>query len=191
MSNEVVKTQIMTEQQFNESPLKNVMSYQDYFINALKSGSAFNFGKSQFTLKNNNNLFGFGFATNPYKTEQKTLKEELYEKIANVKDPAIRQQILDGLSGANTPSKMFVDMLIKRYEKKQAQFEQAWAEYQASKDNLAFYKKVMETLEKKYANSESDYENGLVSKAEKNYKNSEMYSDILLSKASDIAHRLA
>lgn len=36
---------IMTEQEFNKSPLKSVMSYQDYFTRALKSGSAFNFAK--------------------------------------------------------------------------------------------------------------------------------------------------
>ena len=36
---------IMTEQEFNKSLLKNVMSYQDYFTRALKSGSAFNLAK--------------------------------------------------------------------------------------------------------------------------------------------------
>lgn len=36
---------IMTEQEFNKSPLKSVMSYQDYFTRALKSGSAFDFAK--------------------------------------------------------------------------------------------------------------------------------------------------
>lgn len=36
---------IMTEQEFNKSPLKSLMSYQDYFNKALKLGSAFDFAK--------------------------------------------------------------------------------------------------------------------------------------------------
>lgn len=37
---------ILTEQQFNSSPLKNVMSYKDYFDKALKLGSAFTFSRA-------------------------------------------------------------------------------------------------------------------------------------------------
>ncbi len=36
---------IMTEQEFNKSPLKGLMSYQDYFTKALKSSSTFDFAK--------------------------------------------------------------------------------------------------------------------------------------------------
>lgn len=48
----VDKTQgkILTEQQFNSSPLKSFMSYQDYFNKALKLGSAFTFSRA-FTLQ--------------------------------------------------------------------------------------------------------------------------------------------
>ena len=79
--------------------------------------------------------------------------------------------------------------MIKKYDKKQAEFEQAWAEYQASKNSLNFYKKTLEIIEKKYENSDSNYELGLVSQADKNKTNAERRSDILLSKASDIAHK--
>ncbi len=37
---------ILTEQQFNSSPLKNIMSYKDYFDKALKLGSAFTFSRA-------------------------------------------------------------------------------------------------------------------------------------------------
>ena len=40
-----VSNTIMTESDFNKSPLKNVMSYNRYFTNALKSQSAFTFAK--------------------------------------------------------------------------------------------------------------------------------------------------
>ena len=37
---------IMTEREFNKSPLKSLMSYQDYFNKALKAGSTFTFAKA-------------------------------------------------------------------------------------------------------------------------------------------------
>ena len=136
-----------------------------------------------------NSIYGNGFASNPI-SQNKTNKEKLYEQLAEIKDPWVRQQVEAGLMGTTSPSKAFIDELIKRYDKKQDQFEEAWAEYQAAKDNMAFYKKIMEITIKKYQNSESDFENGLVAKAEKNFADAELNSDILLSKASDIAHRV-
>ena len=38
-----VNQKILTEQEFNKSPLKGLMSYKDYFDKALKLGSAFTF----------------------------------------------------------------------------------------------------------------------------------------------------
>lgn len=40
-----VQNTVMSESDFNKSPLKNVMSYNEYFTNALKSQSAFTFAK--------------------------------------------------------------------------------------------------------------------------------------------------
>ena len=42
---------ILTEQQFNSSPLKNVMSYKDYFEKALKLGSAFTLSRAMVLQK--------------------------------------------------------------------------------------------------------------------------------------------
>ncbi len=144
-------------------------------------------GNTTTSQKNKLGIFGFGYASNSIKS--KSQKEILYEKISSIKDPEIRKQVEESfLTG--TPSKQFIDYLIKKYDKKQAEFEQAWAEYQASKNNLNFYKKILETIEKKYENSDSNYELSLVDQADKNKINAEHMSDILLSKASDIAHRV-
>ena len=43
---EIKATKILTEQEFNSSPYKNLMSYQDYFNQALKLGSAFTFQRA-------------------------------------------------------------------------------------------------------------------------------------------------
>lgn len=42
---------ILTEQEFNKSPLKGLMSYQEYFDKALKSGSTFTFAKKMNLLE--------------------------------------------------------------------------------------------------------------------------------------------
>ncbi len=44
-------TKILTEQEFNNSPYKGLMSYQDYFAQALKLGSAFTFQRA-FAMQN-------------------------------------------------------------------------------------------------------------------------------------------
>ena len=72
---------IMTEQEFNNSPLKNMMSYQDYFAKALKLGSAFTMARA-FTLQNaENTQKNIENSVNGYyveKEEQKTEAEEKY-----------------------------------------------------------------------------------------------------------------
>ncbi len=120
--------------------------------------------------------------------ETLTVREMLYEQAANL--PAnIREKYLEFLEKGET-KRDFIDMLNERYEKKQAEFEAAWAEYQASKDNLKLLTKIYETLEKKYANSDSDFEQSKVELAFKNARISEMSTDALLGKCSDIAHRI-
>lgn len=51
----VETTGILTEQQFSKSPLRNFMSYQDYFSKALKLGSAFTFQRA-FALQKSEDL---------------------------------------------------------------------------------------------------------------------------------------
>ncbi len=52
---DATKNGILTEQQFNSSPFKNIMSYSDYFANALKLGSAFTFQRA-LTMQKSDNL---------------------------------------------------------------------------------------------------------------------------------------
>lgn len=133
------------------------------------------------------------FASNPINAAKATEKaqekkaEALENALNGVSDPETRAAIKDAYLNGN-PSRAFVDYLIQRHEKQQEKFEAAWAEYQASKNNLQFYKKICETVTKKYENSDSNYEQGLITKADRNYSNAEMTTDQLLDKASMIAH---
>ncbi|CCY23826.1 unknown [Brachyspira sp. CAG:484] len=133
------------------------------------------------------------FASNPIAAGKRTEKAEekkaeaLENALDGVSDSETRAAIKEAYQNGN-PSRAFVDYLIKRHEKQQEKFEAAWAEYQASKNNLQFYKKVCETVTKKYENSDSNYEQGLITKADKNFTNAEMTTDLLLDKASMIAH---
>ncbi len=133
------------------------------------------------------------FATNPITASKQNAKAEekkaeaMENALNGVSDPETRAAIKDAYYNGN-PTRAFIDYLIKRHEKQQEKFEAAWAEYQASKNNLQFYKKICETVTKKYENSDSNYEQGLITKADKNYTNAEMTTDQLLDKASMIAH---
>lgn len=132
------------------------------------------------------------FASNPVlasKNEKEDEKKEteMDKALKGISDPETRAKVKEAYQNGS-PSRAFVDYLIKRHEKHQAEFEAAWAEYQASKNNLQFYKKLCETMTTKYENSESNYEQGLVTKAEKNFKNADSSTDLLLDKASMIAH---
>lgn len=121
-------------------------------------------------------------------TNSMTTKEYLHQQAALLPND-IRQKFLESLEKGAT-EKEFIDLLNERYEKRQAEFEAAWAEYQEAKNNLKLLEKLYNAIEKKYANSESDFELGQVTKAEKSKRSGEMNADILLSKASSIAHRV-
>lgn len=157
-------------------------------VDLLTQGYNLNFGSAPKTEKINSI-----FASNPITAAKSAEKaqekkaEALENALNGVSDPETRAAIKDAYLNGN-PSRAFVDYLIQRHEKQQEKFEAAWAEYQASKNNLQFYKKICETLTKKYENSDSNYEQGLITKADKNYSNAEMTTDQLLDKASMIAH---
>ena len=183
MTNQIDKTTYNSDPQFANYRMAGV-TYEDYVKIALYTTSTFNI-TGGLKLHNNNSIHGFGYNSNPI-SNPKTQKEALFEKLANIKDPEIRKQVEQGLLNYTSPSQAFVDMLIARHDKKKAEFEDAWAEYQISKDNLAFYREIFEILENKYENTESNYEAGLVRRAKSNYTNAEILTDLLLDKASDI-----
>ena len=150
-----------------------------------------------------NNIWGqkqnYGYSSNPIKgwtfekqntDENKPLtKQDLYIKLAEIKDPKLRDEIENILNGGK-PSDAFLKMLNERYEKHQAEFEAKWAEYQAAKGNKTTLKDTLTKLQNKYEGSESDYENSLVRHAENNYKNAEIDVDVLLSTALYLSHRV-
>lgn len=121
-------------------------------------------------------------------TDSISVKEQLYQSAANLPDD-IREKFLEYLENGAT-EKDFIDLLIKRHEKKQAEFEVAWAEYQESKNNLKLLEKIYNVLEKKCAGSESNCDLSKLAQAEKALNNGRMSSDGLLSKASYLAHRV-
>ncbi|MBO6088531.1 hypothetical protein J6P92_09350 [bacterium] len=147
-----------------------------------------------------NNIWGqrqnYGYSSNPIKgwtferqnTSKALTKQDLYIKLADIKNPALRNDIENILNGGK-PSEAFLKMLNERYEKHQAEFEAKWAEYQAAKGNKATLKDTLTKLQNKYADSESDYENSLVRHAENNYKDAEIDADVLLSAALYLSHR--
>ena len=148
-----------------------------------------------------NNIWGqsktFNYSTNPIKGwsfekqntgENKALtKQDLYIKLADIKDPKLRDDIENILKGGK-PSDAFLKMLNDRYNKHKAEFETKWAEYQVAKGNKATLKSTMLKLEEKYKDSESDYENSKVKHAQKDYKNAEIDADVLLSVVLYMSH---
>lgn len=121
-------------------------------------------------------------------TTSMTTKEYLHQQAALLPND-IRQKFLESLDKGATERDL-IDLLNERYEKKQAEFEVAWAEYQEAKNNLKLLEKLFNAIEKRYANSDSDFELGQVTRAEKSKKSGEMNADLLLSKASYLAHRV-
>ncbi len=99
-------------------------------------------------------------------TNSMTTKEYLHQQAALLPND-IRQKFLESLEKGTT-EKDFIDLLNERYEKRQAEFEVAWAEYQEAKNNLKLLEKLYNAIEKQYANSESDFELGKITIAEKN-----------------------
>ncbi len=150
----------------------------------------------------NNNIWNqsrtYSYATNPLKGwslekqdngDKKLLtKQDMYIKLADIKNHELRSEVENILNGG-TPSKAFMDYLLQKYEKRQAEFEEAWAKYQVAKGERTTLKVTFEKIQKKYEGSESPYDNGLVKTAEKNYKTADLDADIYLSIASYLAHR--
>lgn len=115
-----------------------------------------------------------------------TTKENLYQNAANLPD-GLREKFLEYLENGTT-ERDFIDLLNERYEKKQAEFEVAWAEYQESKNNVKLLERIYNILQNKYGDSESNFERSQLAQAERNYNNADMSSWNKLLKCRDISH---
>ena len=71
---------ILTEQQFNNSPLKGSMSYADYVAKALKLGSAFTFSKAFLLQKAEDNSQEIAESVKGWALEKEAKKDEAEEK---------------------------------------------------------------------------------------------------------------
>ena len=71
---------VMTEQQFNSSPLKTLMSYKDYFMRALKLGSAFTFQKAMVMQNAEETSDRIKASVKGWALEKEQKKEEAEEK---------------------------------------------------------------------------------------------------------------
>ncbi len=71
---------ILTEQQFNASPFKNLMSYKDYFEKALKLGSAFTFSRAYSLIKAESTVNNIKDSVKGYYIEKENKKAQAEEK---------------------------------------------------------------------------------------------------------------
>ena len=71
---------ILTEQEFNKSPLKNFMSYQDYFDKALKLGSTFTFARAMILQNAEDTQQNIKDSVKGYYIEKEQNKAEAEEK---------------------------------------------------------------------------------------------------------------
>jgi len=123
--------------------------------------------------------------------QQKQDKEQkaIEEKLNKISDPKLRAKIEAELS-AKDMSEAFFDMLMDRYEKKNKEFDEMWAKYQAAKGEAADMKKACERILKEYQNNQSSFNKSNYIKAEHDYAEADMWADIYLGLAGDIAHRI-
>ena len=120
---------IMTEQEFNKSPLKSVMSYQDYFTRALKSGSAFDFAK----------MFALGQAQTTSDKIKDSVKGWALEKEAQKADAeeayyeALAQY--EAMKSGNEAALKKLQYATNMYGEKSTQFSDAFEKYKLSNES--------------------------------------------------------
>lgn len=121
---------IMTELEFNKSPLKSVMSYQDYFTRALKSGSAFDFAK----------MFALGQAQTTSDKIKDSVKYWALEKEAQKVDAeeayyeALAQY--EAMKSGNEAALKKLQYATNMYGEKSTQFYDALKKYNSSDKSL-------------------------------------------------------
>ena len=116
--------------------------------------------------------------------------EAINKKLEHIKDPKVRAQIAEDMFAGNL-SDAFFDMLMERYDKKKAEFEEVWAKYEAAKGEAANLKKTCERLLAEYKKSDDDAgKKGEYNKAYNNYTEAQLNADIYLDVAGDVSHRV-
>ena len=111
------------------------------------------------------------------------------ERLSKISDPKLRAQIEAELNSKDM-SEAFFDMLIDRYEKKNQEFDEMWAKYQAAKGEAADMKRACERILKEYQYNQSSSARSKYIETEHAYNEADMWADIYLGLAGDIAHRV-
>ena len=189
---------LVTLTQFNSNPELQQQFGGDYgkYLNkkkkTLQSTSTFRMASQGYRSVPDLNRVSLFFGTKSIAMvpPQDTKKMEEMEKLLDgIKDAKTREIVKKAMVSGN-PSRAFIDMLIERHEKHQAEFEEVWAQYQATKNQTQLYKKICEQLLKEYETSQSVTDKTNYNNAYKNYADADLNKEILLDKAMDISHRV-
>ena len=116
-------------------------------------------------------------------------QDAINEKLSKISDPKLRAKIEAGLNSKDM-SEAFFDMLIDRYEKKNQEFDEMWAKYQAAKAEAADMKKACERILKEYQTNQSSSTRSKYIAAERARNEADILTDIYLGLAGYIAHRV-
>lgn len=194
---------MLTFQEFQSNPeLKaqfggDYSKYLDSFTAKLSGMGLFNFaaqnsGTTIPGLGNTSIFFGAPKSiTDQYNEQVQAKREEkmaaLEEKLNKVKDSKVRAQ-LEAELGSGDLSEALFDLMIARYEKKQAEFEEIWAKYQIAKGEAADMKKACERILREYQQNQSSSVRGKYLAQEHKYNEANMWADIYLGEAMDASH---
>ena len=134
-------------------------------------------------------FFGLG-RVGQTNAEQDKRFEAINKKLEQIKDPKIREKVAAEMFAGNL-SDAFFDMIMERYDKKKAEFEEIWAKYEVAKGQAADLKKTCERLLAEYKKSEDDAgKKGEYNKAYNNFAEAQLDADIYLDVAGDVSHRV-
>ena len=188
---------LVTLEQFQNDPKLQAEFGGDYgkyltnFVQKLNQFGIFGFdGKSAIPGLDKISLFLGSNGVRHVNNTQDDNFERINKKLAQIKDPNVRKQVAQEMY-TGSMSDAFFDMLMERYDKKKAEFEEVWEKYQLAKGEAADMKKTCERLLAEYKKSNDDtIKKGAYDKAYKNFADAQLNEDIYLSIARDVSHRI-
>jgi hypothetical protein len=194
---------VVTLEQFQSDPKLQAQfggdygRYLDSFMQQLQLGGLFDVARQGYTSVpglNKVSLF-YNFtpqtaaATDKIKQQEEEKQAKIDKKLDTIKDPKIRAQVEAELYSNNLTEEFF-ELLLDRYERKKEEFDILWAKYQAAKGEAANMKKVCERLLREYQSKQDVSVRSRYINTERNFQEADMWADIYLSEAGDVAHRV-
>ncbi len=115
--------------------------------------------------------------------------EEINKRLEQIKDPKIREKVAAEMFAGNL-SDAFFDMIMERYDKKKAEFEEIWAKYEVAKGQAADLKKTCERLLAEYKKYDGDTaKERAYNQAYTSYAKRQLDADTYLDVAGELSHR--